>query len=166
MKKKLLLFLPILLLLLTSCAAQQENAEQTSANAETTAGSATEEPSISGLVIAISDLTEGISYIDYDSDGVPMQLLAHIDSNGVPRLAYNTCQVCAGSPYAYFADQNGTLVCQNCHNAFAYDVIGQQGYGCMPIALTEYTIDGDQLIVSADTLAAMQSAFKNWKKGL
>ena len=58
-----------------------------------------------------------------------MQIIALLDADGTPHLAYNTCQVCAGSPYAYFAYQQGALVCQNCGNAFDLSSVGQAAGG-------------------------------------
>lgn len=141
----------ICLLVLTSCSAEQKKEENAQEN---------------GLQIALAQLSEEVSMFDYTSEGVEIQVLARVDASGVPRLAYNTCQVCAGSPYAYFENKNGMLICQNCGNAFSYDSIGQAGYGCMPMGLTEYDVKDDSLFITSQTLSAMQPLFVNWKKGL
>lgn len=58
-----------------------------------------------------------------------MQVIARFDDSGVPKLSYNTCQSCAGSPYAYFEVQDGLLVCRNCGNLFGFDTIGETRSG-------------------------------------
>ena len=121
----------------------------------------------SGLTIDVSELSGDISYYDYNADGIAMQLIARVDEAGTPKLSYNTCQSCAGSPYAYFEVVSGVLVCRNCGNRFGFDAIGEtRNGGCMPMAVTDYTVEDDKVIVSAETLNGMKNAFKNWKKGL
>lgn len=131
---------------------------------------ATEEPavetaaqSVEGLAIPLSSLTEKPLFVDWEQDGTDMQLIALIDASGVPQLAYNTCQVCAGSPYAYFEYQNGVLVCQNCGNRFALSSVGKVSGGCNPMPVAEYANDGAQLVVSEEALAQAAPSFKNWK---
>ena len=92
-----------------------------------------------------------------------MQLIALVDAAGASQLAFNTCQVCAGSPYAYFEYQNGVLVCQNCGNRFALSAVGKVSGGCNPMPVTNYANDGAQLIVPEDVLAQAAPSFKNWK---
>ena len=87
-------------------------------------------------------------------------------ADGTPRLAYNTCQVCAGSPYAYFAYQQGALVCQNCGNAFDLSSVGQAAGGCNPLPVTDYQTDADTITSPAAALKQASAAFANWKKGL
>ena len=116
--KKLIPFLLASLLLLSGCA-QKDSASQA-------------EPS-GDLTIALDSISETPSFIDGSIDGQPMQVIAVRDADGAVRLSYNTCQVCKGSPWAYFEVQNGKLVCQNCGNAFDFSAIGQNGYGCMPL---------------------------------
>ena len=121
---------------------------------------------IQALRIPLAELTQDVTFYDYDSDGIAMQVIARLQDDGTPRLAYNTCQVCAGSPRAYFEVQNDLLVCQNCGNMFRLDVIGMEGTGCMPIALTEFTVNGDDVEIANETLDAMRGEFVNWKVGL
>ena len=116
-----------------------------------------------GLVIPLADLSTQPLFIDWNQDGTAMQLIALIDDAGAPQLAYNTCQVCAGSPYAYFEYQNGVLVCQNCGNRFALSAVGKVSGGCNPMPVTNYENDGAQLVVPEDVLAQAAPSFKNWK---
>lgn len=120
-----------------------------------------------GLVINVDELSSEVSFIDYDAGGTAMQLLARVDASGTPRLSYNTCQSCNGSPYAYFEVVGERLVCRNCGNLFDFDSIGAKAaYGCLPIAVEAYEVTEGQVLVSAETLNGMKSAFANWKKGL
>ena len=86
--KKLVPFLLAPLLLLSGCA-QKEN-------------SSSEAVSSGDLTVALDAINETPTFIDGNIDGQPMQVIAVRDSNGAVRLSYNTCQVCKGSPWAYF----------------------------------------------------------------
>ena len=132
---------------------------------DATKPAATEAPvqAAEGLIIPIDTLTEEAQFIDWMQDGVAMQLIALKDSEGVPQLAYNTCQVCAGSPYAYFEYENGMLVCQNCGNRFPLSSVGRVSGGCNPKPVNDYELQGDDIVVSEETLAAGAASFKNWK---
>ena len=153
--RKLLPLLLIILTLLTSCASSgRESAEQTaSAPAE-------------GLVIRLDELTEEISFVDYMSGQTAMQLIVRKDEGGAASLAYNTCQSCSGSPYAYYEVVGSYLVCRNCGNVFTFDEVGQSGYGCHPWPVTGYTAENGVITLPAEVLDSMAARFVNWKKGL
>ena len=89
MKKYFALALLLILTALTGCSAQQTQADFT---------------------ISRDQLTAEPLFADVKQGKTAMQIIALLDADGTPRLAYNTCQVCAGSPYAYFAYQQGALV--------------------------------------------------------
>ena len=146
--KKLVPFLLASLLLLSGCA-QKDSASQA-------------EPS-GDLTIALDSISETPSFIDGSIDGQPMQVIAVRDADGAVRLSYNTCQVCQGSPWAYFELQNGQLVCQNCGNAFALSAVGKGGYGCMPLMVPAYTLTETSVVIPHDTLVQVKDAFENWK---
>lgn len=148
MKKLFPLFLASLLLL-GGCAQKEDSASQTASSGD--------------LTVALDTLGETPVFVDGSIDGQPMQVIAVRDSDGTVRLSYNTCQVCQGSPWAYFELQNGQLVCQNCGNAFALSAIGKAGYGCMPLSVPAYTLTETSVVITHDTLAQVRDAFKNWK---
>ena len=111
-------FFPLLLaplLLLSGCAQKETSSAQNN--------------TVGDMTIALDTLGETPAFADGTIDGQPMQIIAVRDSDGTVRLSYNTCQVCQGSPWAYFELQNGQLVCQNCGNAFSLSAIGKDGYG-------------------------------------
>ena len=142
MKKYFALALLLILTALTGCSAQQTQADFT---------------------ISRDQLTAEPLLVDVKQGKTAMQIIALLDADGTPRLAYNTCQVCAGSPYAYFAYQQGALVCQNCGNRFALSAVGKVSGGCNPMPVTNYENDGAQLVVPEDVLAQAAPSFKNWK---
>lgn len=117
----------------------------------------------SGMSIPLGALTQEPQFFDWNADGTAMQLIALTDVSGEVQLAYNTCQVCAGSPYAYFELENAQLVCQNCGNAFPYSAVGRMTGGCNPMPVTDYAVTEDAIDVPLDELAENAKAFANWK---
>lgn len=154
-----LLLLAAALVMLTACCADEPAAAPSAGGAASAAPGDT-------VILSLSDLSGEISFIDVQSGDTPMQLLARIDETGALRLAWNTCRVCAGSPLAYFDLDRGYLVCQNCGNSFSPDAVGGSGLGCYPWSFDDYTVSGEQIIISGETVSAMAGQFKNWKKGL
>ena len=82
------------------------------------------------------------------------------------RLALNTCQVCNGSPYAYFVQEGDEFVCQNCHNRFSSTDVGKVSGGCNPVPITaeDYREENGALIVPYSFLEENAARFTNWKK--
>ena len=95
-----------------------------------------------------------------------MQLIARKDDAGHVRLAFNTCQSCGGSPYAWFEDLgDGNLQCQNCGLTFPLDTVGtEKATGCNPVTITDFTVEGDTVTVPEALLKANVARFANWKK--
>lgn len=146
--------LPFLLLfsalLLTACAARSDTAT---------------EQAPAGVTIDAKALTGEPTFIDVEQDGTAMQLIARKDDAGNVRLAFNTCQSCGGSPYAWFEDLgDGTLQCQNCGLVFPLDTVGvEAAQGCNPVTITDYVVDGDTVTVPEAVLQANVERFSNWK---
>ena len=117
------------------------------------------------IVIQADEIGTEASYIDYDADGINVQVLAVEASDGTVRLALNTCQVCNGSPYAYFVQEGDAFICQNCKNRFASTEIGVASGGCRPVPITEgiYTEQDGVITIPASFLDGNASLFKNWK---
>ncbi len=86
-----------------------------------------------GLVIDAALLGEEPSFIDWEQNGTAMQLIARKDAEGNVYLAFNTCQSCAGSPYAWFEYLGGGMLqCQQgCGMQSDHDhgVYGRRKYG-------------------------------------
>ena len=118
------------------------------------------------VVIEVSALSGSASFYDYDAEGVTVELFAVKASDGTARLALNTCQVCNGSPYAYFVQEGDTFICQNCKNRFASTQVGVVSGGCNPIPITEtdYAVQDGSIVVSSALLDGFAARFTNWKK--
>ena len=82
--------------------------------------------------------TKSPTFITYTSEnGSKMELVVVKDSNDNIDIAFNTCQVCNGSPKAYFVWKNNKLICENCGNTFSLKTIGQSSGGCNPMTISD-----------------------------
>ena len=138
-------------------------AENTELDAEKEETVVYETPAVENGEISINadTLTSNPMYINYDSNGTNIQLIAVKGSDGTPRLSLNTCQVCNPSPRAYFKEQNGRLVCQNCGNVFTTDSVGETTGGCNPMYIDYKNTDG-KLTVSVADLDTYADQFASW----
>lgn len=118
------------------------------------------------VVIQIADITEKATFFEYDSNGTTIGLFAVKASDGTVRTALNTCQVCNGSPKAYFKQEEADFQCQNCGNLFSLDMIEQERGGCnpVPIMAEEKTVTDTEIIIPATYLDENASIFENWKQ--
>ena len=158
------LFVLMMALALSGCGSNS-GAKDAAPAAEEAVEETTEEAgaaAVDGLAIAVAELTEEPAFVDWEQDGVAMQLIA-LKSGSEVRLAYNTCQSCAGSPYAYFEYENGILTCQNCGNRFGLDSVGRVSGGCNPKPVGSYSEEGDRVVIPTEELASVAPAFRNWK---
>ncbi|MBR1584233.1 MAG: DUF2318 domain-containing protein [Clostridia bacterium] len=158
MKRKFLCGLLLLLLaslMLTGCAAQTEKAAD-----------GNEAVKADTLIFSAAELTQEPTFVDWTQDGTAMQLIARKDETGAVRLAFNTCQSCGGSPYAWFEYLgSNTLQCQNCGLTFPLDTVGTtRAAGCNPVTITDFTVEGDTVTVSSALLQENVARFTNWKK--
>lgn len=120
----------------------------------------------SDLVIRTEEIGTEASYFDYDVEGTTVQVFAVRASDGTVRLALNTCQVCNGSPYAYFEQEEDDFVCQNCGNRFASTAVGRESGGCNPVPITaeDCTEQDGTITVSSSFLEGNAARFANWKR--
>ncbi len=130
-------------------------------NTANTAKAETEKSDV--LSIPLDSLSGEPLFVDWEQDGLPMQLIALTDEDGA-RVAYNTCQSCAGSPKAYFEYEDGILTCQNCGFTFGLDSIGAVSGGCNPKPVGEYTIENGSLVIGREELESAVPDFETWKK--
>lgn len=123
-------------------------------------------PSGSDLTVRTEEIGTEASFFDYDADGITVQVLAVRASDDTVRLALNTCQVCNGSPYAYFVQDGNDFICQNCHNSFSSTDVGKVNGGCNPVPITAevYQEEDGTLVVPATFLDENAARFENWKK--
>ena len=119
------------------------------------------------VVIKEADITEKASHLEYKSkDGITVGLLVVRASDGTVRTALDTCQVCNGSPYAYFVQKDNQIQCQNCGNIYSLDMIEQERGGCNPIPIMsgEKTVTDTEIIIPSAFLEENAAKFENWKK--
>lgn len=114
------------------------------------------------ITISKAELSNHPLYVNYDSKGTTVQLIAVKASDNSARVSLNTCQACNPSPRAYFLEQNGRLVCQNCGNVFKMDSVGKSSFGCNPMSIP-YEVSGNSVTVKTSDLDSFAVKFKNWK---
>ncbi|MCC8101560.1 MAG: DUF2318 domain-containing protein [Clostridiales bacterium] len=134
-------------------------------NQEVSNSSSSDAQTTGVVVIDTGEIGETASYYDYDAEGTTIEVLAVTASDGSVRLALNTCQVCMGSPYAYFVQEGDSFICQNCGNAFSRDDIGLEAGGCNPVPVMEddYEETDGVITISNDFLNEYKDSFANWK---
>ena len=108
--------------------------------------------------------TQRPTFITYTSEnGSKIELVAVKDSSDNIDIAFNTCQVCNGSPKAYFIWQNNKLICKNCGNTFSLETIGKSSGGCNPMTISdsEVTKIENGIQISKVFLSNNESLFAN-----
>lgn len=118
------------------------------------------------VVINKSEISETVSFFPVKIGKTNMEVMAVKASDGTIRTAFNTCQVCNGSPWAYFKQEGNMIVCQNCGNVFSLDMIEVQRGGCNPVPITgnNKLDNGDTIIISREFLEKNKGLFpENWK---
>ncbi|MCD7784739.1 MAG: DUF2318 domain-containing protein [Oscillospiraceae bacterium] len=146
----------VMVIVMVGCSSEAESVEtqeSTSDIAET------------GIEIHIEDISTNASYYDTTVDGINVEIFAVLASDGTVRLAMNTCQVCNGSPYAYFVQEGDYFVCQNCGSKFSTDNIGVVSGGCNPVPITsdDYSEKESVITISSEFLSDNAYRFANWK---
>lgn len=118
------------------------------------------------VVVQIADITETATFYSYDSNGTEMGLLVVKAADGTIRTALDTCQICNGSPYAYFTQKDDKFQCQNCGNIYSVDMIEQERGGCnpVPIMADEKTVTDTEIIIPAKLFDDNAERFENWKQ--
>ena len=104
---------------------------------------------------------------DY-TGGYPIIKLYNVtkDADGTVRTAFNTCQVCNGSPKAYFEEKGDSVVCQNCGNSFSKEDVGVLSGGCNPYPIfpEDRADTEDTVTISYDFLKSAEGLFTRWKE--
>lgn len=120
----------------------------------------------SEVEFSLANLDKDAQFFTYQTEDGKIGLLAVKDSTGAVRVALDTCQVCNGSPKAYFLEKDGVLQCQNCGNTFSYDIVGDTSQGCepMPMDSASWHVDGDTLSVDEAALENVAPLFSTWAK--
>jgi uncharacterized membrane protein len=101
-----------------------------------------------------------------DVEGTTVGLFALKASDGTIRTAFDTCQICNGSPYAFFIQQGDKFQCQNCGNIYSAEMIEQERGGCnpVPIMADEKTQTDTEITIPLKLIKDNAERFENWKK--
>jgi hypothetical protein len=123
-------------------------------------------PEGNDIVIPLTEVTEEARFYPTTSNGVPMEVLAVLASDGTVRTALNTCQVCYDSGYGYYVQEDDELVCQNCGNRFAVDDVAVEQGGCNPVPITEdlREVSGEEIVIPAALIAQAEEFFLKWRR--
>lgn len=95
-------------------------------------------------------------------DDVTIQFILVRGSDGVVRIAFNTCQVCNPSPNAYFVQKGDYFECQNCGAKFHIDDLGIISGGCNPTPVIEKTETENKIIIDKTYVESFKNKFVNW----
>ncbi len=154
MRKKIVLYgMFMLLIVLTACStAKKVSSTYTDAKLN-------EEGHI---VVHKEDIDNTATYINYEVDGVVVQIIAIKGSDGFVRLAFNTCEVCYPSPNAYFIKREDYFECQNCGSRFQIDKLGSLSGGCNPKPVEEKIDEKDTITLSKEYVESFRELFLNW----
>lgn len=174
MKNKVLVILIVIIAIIAICviAFRPDNKEnKNSTTGTSTAGQAkTMQATLNDngdIEIKADDLEQSnATFISYTSNETEMELVAIKDSQNNIDVAFNTCQVCNGSPLAYFIQRNGKLICENCGNSFSLSTIGGSNYGCNPMTIenSHITKTDSGITISKEFLAQNEGLFVNVAK--
>lgn len=121
---------------------------------------------VADIVIPKSQITDKVTFYPVKAGKTNMEVLAVKASDGTIRTAFNTCQVCNGSPRAYYKQEGDVIVCQNCGNRFSMDMIEQQRGDCNPIPIYKENKkeDAENITIPKDFIQNNKSLFTdNWK---
>lgn len=165
------LTLILCLLALTACSASNQGAETAPTEAPVESAQAAEvgpyvtaqDDGSGSIVIDTAGITETARYINYESGGSTIQLIAVRGSDGEVRVSLNTCQACTPSPKAYFVQDGSWFICQNCMNAFSADQIGLEHGGCNPMPIEEKTVADGSISIPTAYLDQFSRNFANWQ---
>ncbi|EPR13368.1 DUF2318 domain-containing protein [Ruminiclostridium papyrosolvens] len=121
---------------------------------------------VADIIISKSQITDKVTFYPVKAGKTNMEVLAVKASDGTIRTAFNTCQVCNGSPRAYYRQEGDVIVCQNCGNKFSMDMIEQQRGGCNPIPIyrENKNEDAENITITKEFIENNKSLFTaNWK---
>lgn len=118
------------------------------------------------VVLKKEDITKNATFLTVDVDGTDVGLFAVLAEDGSIRTALDTCQVCNGSPKAYFTQSGDKFMCNNCGNKFHVNQIEQASGGCNPVPITMDIKEEteNEVIIPYEYIKEQAIYFKNWKK--
>lgn len=114
------------------------------------------------IVINTEEITSVATFVNYEVNGVIIQFVVVRGTDGVVRIAFNTCQACNPSPNAYFIQNGEYLECQNCGNTFHINKVGEEKGGCNPAPVEEKEEKENEIILDKEYIDTYQVNFENW----
>lgn len=114
------------------------------------------------IIIPTENITTTVTFVNYEVEGVIIQFIVVRGTDGVVRIAFNTCQSCNPSPNAYFKQVGEYLQCQNCGNQFHIDKIGEEKGGCNPAVVEEFEEQENQIIIDENYANTYKEKFEDW----
>lgn len=149
MKKISILLIALTALLLTGCASSVKSNKVEMAKLNENGD----------IVIDTTEITDVATFYTYEHEGVTIEFFAVKANDGTIRTAFNTCQVCNGSPHAYFIQKGDIFECQNCGNTFSVDDIEIIKGGCNPIPIT-----GEDKLVEDNIITIKKELIESYKQ--
>ena len=144
-----------------------KSSDSSSSNKESKSADAKTAPAniAPGIEINKADISATAKFYPYESNGIKMEVLALKAKDGTIRTALNTCQVCYASGKGYYVQEGDELVCQNCGNRFASNMVGKTKGGCNPVPIsdTSKVDDGTKITIDKNYLDKNKAYFSNWK---
>lgn len=114
------------------------------------------------IIIDTTNITSKATFVNYEVDSVVIQFIVVRGSDGVVRIAFNTCQVCNPSPNAYFIQKGNYLECQNCKTKFSIDKLGIEIGGCNPQPVENKQELENKIILDQEYVETFKEKFVDW----
>ena len=114
------------------------------------------------IVIDTTNVTNTATFVNYEVDGITIQFIVVRETDGVVRIALNTCQVCTPAENAYFIQKGEYLECQNCKTKFHINKLGVEKGGCNPTPVLEIKEENNKIIISKDYAYSLKDKCMNW----
>lgn len=160
-KSKLLMgaVLLTLSLLITGCTSSES--EEVGPVKNSVKEAVREQTSFDELKITKSEITDIARFYPVIVDGVKMEVIVVMATDGTIRTAFNACQVCASSGKGYYIQVGHKLVCQNCGNEFDIDELEKTRNGCNPAPIEKQNKqdDGEYITITKETFLKNISLF-------
>lgn len=182
MKNKILIIVTAIIIIIAICIVifipnnkEKSSTEVATTNKETTNNKETSKVKTmdaslndkGDIEINLDDLEQSnVTFINYNSNGTNIELVAIKDNQNNIDIAFNTCQVCNGTPKAYFLQKNGKLICQNCGNTFSLNSVGASANGCNPMTISNSNVTKTDtgIIINKEYLDQNKDLFINVAK--
>lgn len=114
------------------------------------------------IVIDTTDVTSTATLVNYEVEGVTIQLIVVRHSDNTIGIAFNSCEACNISPNGYFIQKGNYFECQNCGTKVSIDKIGIVSGECNPFPAMEYEEKENKVILSKEYVESFKGYFEDW----